>query len=303
MRQPISPSPFVFPREASVTTDRVTPVDCDAPDQGAICLMDDRFSVSVDWRNHLQEDDSGMGASIGIDGSDQSALFWFFDEANIELVVKILDGRAINESFWAFFGALSDIEYWVTIRDRANGGSRTYHNPPGELCGQADIGAFVEPLDTASWPPGSSSGGSFGASSTSSADTRRRRTCQSTRRGSRNHWQLHRQRDHSFACRRTALRSKSSGTLLTDRLAEPGGPYRPSAHPKPASSGSSMTATSSFPSSCSTGAPSTTASGSSGADSPDVSYRIRVRDTATGTESLYANPAGTICGGSDVEAF
>ena len=46
-----------------------------------------------------------------------------------------------------FFGALSDVEYWLTLRDTAVGGSqRTYHNPPKEICGQSDTRAFAGDL-------------------------------------------------------------------------------------------------------------------------------------------------------------
>ena len=91
-----------------------------------------------------------------IDVSDESGMFWFFSSTNIELVVKALDGRGINGHYWVFFGALSDVEYWVTVRDTAGGGGRTYHNPPAENCGQSDIMAFVPAGAAAS---GSSGGG------------------------------------------------------------------------------------------------------------------------------------------------
>lgn len=69
-------------------------------------------------------------------------LFWFFAPGNLELAVKVLDGRPLNGSFWVLYGALSDVEYWVTVTDRASGESRIYHNAPGTFCGQADVLAF-----------------------------------------------------------------------------------------------------------------------------------------------------------------
>ena len=47
--------------------------------------------------------------------------FWFFDDANVELVVKVLDGRSVNGHFWVFFGALSDVGYSITVTDTATG--------------------------------------------------------------------------------------------------------------------------------------------------------------------------------------
>jgi hypothetical protein len=67
---------------------------------------------------------------VPVDVSDESGLFWFFEPENIELVVKVLDGRALNDRYWVFFGALSDVEYWITARDVETGERKTYHNPP-----------------------------------------------------------------------------------------------------------------------------------------------------------------------------
>ena len=68
--------------------------------------------------------------------------FWFFDEANVELVVKVLDGTAINGHYWVFYGALSDVQYTITVTDTLSGASRTYDNPQGTLASVADTAAF-----------------------------------------------------------------------------------------------------------------------------------------------------------------
>ncbi|HEX9669687.1 MAG TPA: hypothetical protein VGC93_09405, partial [Thermoanaerobaculia bacterium] len=65
-----------------------------------------------------------------------------FDASNIELVVKVLDGRPLNGKFWFFYGALSDVEYTLRVTDTTTGAVRTYHNAPGNLCGRADTAAF-----------------------------------------------------------------------------------------------------------------------------------------------------------------
>jgi hypothetical protein len=36
-------------------------------------------------------------------GAD-TGYFWFFEDTNVELVVKVLDGRAINGHTWVFYG-------------------------------------------------------------------------------------------------------------------------------------------------------------------------------------------------------
>ena len=108
-----------------------------------LCLRDGRFELRADWTNPDRAGDFGVGTAVPVDISDESGLFWFFSPANIELVTKVLDGSRLNGHYWMFFGALSDVEYWLTLRDTAVGGSqRTYHNPPKEICGQSDTRAF-----------------------------------------------------------------------------------------------------------------------------------------------------------------
>jgi hypothetical protein len=108
------------------------------PGAQALCLAGGRFRVEVTWR--LANGATGAGRTAFVDGD--SGAFWFFGPDNLELAVKALDGRAINGRYWLFYGALSDVEYWVTATDTVNGTVRTYHNPPRTLCGRADNRAF-----------------------------------------------------------------------------------------------------------------------------------------------------------------
>lgn len=106
---------------------------------GALCLLGGRFQVEATWR---LPGAAGAGAGTPVPLHDGAGLFWFFDPANVELVAKVLDGRALNGKFWFFYGALSNVEYDLRVTDTGTGAVRTYHNPPGSLCGGADTGAF-----------------------------------------------------------------------------------------------------------------------------------------------------------------
>lgn len=68
--------------------------------------------------------------------------FWFFNPANVEVVLKVLDGRALNDRFWVFYGALSSVEYELTVTDTQTGAVREYRNPSGRLASSADTGEF-----------------------------------------------------------------------------------------------------------------------------------------------------------------
>jgi hypothetical protein len=68
--------------------------------------------------------------------------FWFFGPDNLEVFTKVLDGRALNGKFWFFSGALSSVDYTLTVTDTQTGAVRVYHNPAGRLASVADTGAF-----------------------------------------------------------------------------------------------------------------------------------------------------------------
>jgi len=98
-----------------------------------------RFRVQVNWRVQSQGR-SGVGTAAPLSGD--TGYFWFFTSSNVELVVKVLDGRAITGRFWVFYGALSDVEYTLIVTDTATGAVRTYTNPQGRLASVADTSAF-----------------------------------------------------------------------------------------------------------------------------------------------------------------
>ena len=48
----------------------------------------------------------------------------------------MLDGTSLNDRFWHYYGALSDVEYWISVRDTETEEQRTYHNPRGRALRQ-----------------------------------------------------------------------------------------------------------------------------------------------------------------------
>ena len=133
----------------------VTPQAANAPCGGApgvLCLQD-RFRVTVAWSNPRPPFGSGVGTAAAFAG-DQSGTFWFFDPANVELIVKVLDGSSLNDHFWVFHGALTDVEYWISVLDTETGRGRTYYNEPFDGCGEFDTaGIPAEELPAARTAP------------------------------------------------------------------------------------------------------------------------------------------------------
>ncbi len=114
-----------------------------------LCLANDRFKVQVQWT--LATGETGQGHPVALSGD--TGYFWFFNEANVELVVKVLDGRSINGDFWVFYGALSNVQYTLTVTDTVTGTVKTYRNRQNHLGSLADTSAFPTPGATAAASP------------------------------------------------------------------------------------------------------------------------------------------------------
>ncbi|MDQ2869662.1 MAG: IPT/TIG domain-containing protein, partial [Acidobacteriota bacterium] len=110
------------------------------PGPTTLCLNGGRFRAEVVWRVASPNTQSGQAAAVPLTGD--TGYFWFFSSNNIELVVKVVDGRAVNGKFWVFYGALSNVEYEITVTDSQTGEIRVYTNPAGRLASVADTTAF-----------------------------------------------------------------------------------------------------------------------------------------------------------------
>jgi hypothetical protein len=100
----------------------------------ALCLNQSRFRVAVTWKDFAGN--TGSGQSIPL--TSDTGAFWFFNAANLEVVV----GHPVNGKWWVFFGALSNVEYTVTVTDTTTGVKKTYTNPKGRFASVGDTGAF-----------------------------------------------------------------------------------------------------------------------------------------------------------------
>ena len=131
----------------SATTFPTEPGEPCAQEGDTLCLRSGRFRVEIDWRDQ-RSGDSGTGRTLPSASTDRSGTFWFFKPDNVELIVKVLDGTTVNGYWWTFYGALTDVEYWITVTDVVSQAARTYYSPPGQVCGRGDttsIGAVALP--------------------------------------------------------------------------------------------------------------------------------------------------------------
>ncbi len=90
-----------------------------------------RFRVEVLWEDFAGRTGHGRQAALpaaGLAVSDLSGLFTLVDPGRWELLVKVIDGCAVNGHFWVLAATASHAGYELTITDTATGATRTYNN-------------------------------------------------------------------------------------------------------------------------------------------------------------------------------
>jgi hypothetical protein len=245
----------------------------------ALCLQGGRFQARVSWKNPFTGE-TGTGRTLPLTGD--TGAFWFFDPANLELMVKVLDGRLVNEYFWMFYGSLSNVEYTLTLADTVTGASRSYRNPPLQFGSQADVQAFHVPpplaarsAETAIPPPAVSAAAPFAAADCASTPTS---VCP------QNRFRV----EVSFSDPRTGTAGQARAVQLTD---DSGGfwffsPDNLELMVKVLDGGAVNGYFWVYYGALS-----------------DVGYTITVTDTATGAQKTYSNPLHHLASGADVTAF
>jgi phospholipase/carboxylesterase len=100
-----------------------------APGPATLCLLGGRFKVEATWSDAQGDAGPGMAAGCPADGS---GLFWFFAPDNWEMMVKVIDGCAVNRRHWVFLAATTNVGYELTVTDTRTGEKRRYENPYGK---------------------------------------------------------------------------------------------------------------------------------------------------------------------------
>src|SRR6202035_3795255 len=115
------------------------------PTATSVCL-DSRFQVEVTWQDFNGITGNGFAAGCPDPAAGGSGLFWFFSPDNWELMVKAIDGCALNQRWWIFAAATTNVEYELTVTDTRTGVMARYRNPLGRSAPAiTDTAAFVCP--------------------------------------------------------------------------------------------------------------------------------------------------------------
>jgi len=98
------------------------------PGPNTLCLNEGRFRVETEW----ETPQGGTGVGFARPLTDDTGTFWFFEEENIEMVVKVIDACVDPfNRFWVFAGGLTNVGVHLTVTDTEVPTLNEYRNPLG----------------------------------------------------------------------------------------------------------------------------------------------------------------------------
>jgi len=104
--------------------------NCGASTSTSLCLLN-RFSVSARWRTDPAGSLTNDQAKVAGAANAGSGLFQFFGPDNWEILVKALNGCGLNNRYWVFSAATTNVFYRLDVTDVKSGTSKIYFNYPG----------------------------------------------------------------------------------------------------------------------------------------------------------------------------
>jgi hypothetical protein len=122
-------SPGNNPRALGIRVDPHTTVAGCTPSATAMCLNNNRFKVEALFATPTQPLASAQVVKL----TDDTGYLWFFNAANVEVVVKVLNACSpvTGNKYWVFAAGLTNVEVRLTVTDTQNPlvPPKTYINP------------------------------------------------------------------------------------------------------------------------------------------------------------------------------
>ena len=127
-----------------------------APDDGesagcvgsttVLCLQDGRYEVTLDWTTLSGETGPGK---VARPRTRDSGLFYFFSYNNWEVLLKVLDGCAVNKHHWVYAASATDLGLNMVVRDTVTGQEKEYFKNAGSPApATTDSGAFPDACES-----------------------------------------------------------------------------------------------------------------------------------------------------------
>ncbi|MGE5232896.1 MAG: hypothetical protein ACM3OB_02205 [Acidobacteriota bacterium] len=92
-----------------------------------VCLNNSRFKVTMVYQAPNQSPGNGHANVLTSD----TGWFWFFNSANVESIIKVINGCGLNNRYWVFAAGLTNVKVTITVTDTAHGTTWTRVNNQG----------------------------------------------------------------------------------------------------------------------------------------------------------------------------
>jgi plastocyanin len=114
---------------AGATDGPTTP--CDQKRSG-LCLADGRFEASVEW-NGAASAAGGESKRLALPEAPSSGLFSHPTDPDLQLLLTVVDGCAVNDHYGLNLATTADAELTVRVRDTVTGHAWVFYNPAGNV--------------------------------------------------------------------------------------------------------------------------------------------------------------------------
>jgi hypothetical protein len=109
----------------ALAQDQPPPSNCHQ-DSGTLCLSGGRFQV----RATFQTGSGQAGEANVVKLTGDSGYLWFFNPANVEVIVKLVNACSPPyQRFWFFAAGLTNVRVDIEVTDTETWESKTYVNP------------------------------------------------------------------------------------------------------------------------------------------------------------------------------
>jgi hypothetical protein len=92
---------------------------------------DRRFRATMTFRLPSGSTTNAQAVPLASVGLSRGGAFHFGDSQNPEVLLKVLNGCSLNNQFWVFFAATTNLEYTIVVTDTVTGRRRSFSNSQG----------------------------------------------------------------------------------------------------------------------------------------------------------------------------
>lgn len=118
-------------------------LNCGSSTVNALCL-NTRFAITTKWRTNPTPGTPTDGNGSVVVAGPNSGIFWFFSSDNWEVMVKVLNACGLNNRYWVFSAATTNVFYRMEVFDVRAGVNKIYFNYPGPPApAVTDVNAFA----------------------------------------------------------------------------------------------------------------------------------------------------------------